>query len=238
MCEKLPAYWRSLLVKPLLDEAYSTTFSDGARAEIAHTFRVATAKCSHCGERGRLFPHALVSLKVRRERKNPEAFLACPAGHLFEGQEGRVESCPTCGRMTDPSNDYTSRRSVICWSCGKADRLETRAKSGSWQWEVVLVERSKDRERELAIARRSEVILAECTAWEPTLTLSEIPDGQETRVLKRHGFACWHDLYPCRQRVLLERLLDSAADVSDDEQVMHTLRLAIIGSAETAGHLS
>jgi putative DNA methylase len=226
------------LAKPLLAEAYATTFSDGAQAEIAHTFRVARANCSRCGERGRLFPHALVSLKVRRERKKPEAFLACPAGHLFEGQEGRVENCPTCGRITDPLKDYTSRRSVTCWSCGKEDRLETRARNGGWQWEIVLVERSKGRERELVTATRAEALRASRIAREPTLTLAEIPDGQETRVLTRHGFAYWHDLYPRRQRVLLERLLDLAAEVSDDEQILHTLRLAIIGSAEMAGHLS
>jgi putative DNA methylase len=226
------------LIEPTLADAYTTTFSDGSPAEIAHTFRVASARCSHCGERARLFPHALVSLKVRRERKVPDAFLACPAGHLFEGQEGVPTSCPTCDRRTDPAVDYTARRIVLCPHCGNADRLDARASEGDWSWEVVLVERSKGRQRELAIPTPSELARADHPRWKPTVILPGIPEGQETRVLRRHGLHHWHDLYPRRQRVVLERLLTFSSEATENEQVLHALRLAVIGSAEMAGHLS
>jgi putative DNA methylase len=68
--------------------------------------------------------------------------------------------------------------------------------------------------------------------------LGDIPHGQETRVLLRHGFSRWEDLYPRRQRVLLEHLLDQAQHCSTDAAVVAAVRMAVVGSAEMAGHLS
>ena len=97
-------------VQPLIDKAYGTTFSDGEPAEISHTFRVASACCTACGRRERLYPHALVSLKRRKERDLPEAFLACAAGHLFEGRNDREQPCPECRLRVAPEADYTRGR--------------------------------------------------------------------------------------------------------------------------------
>ena len=220
-----------------LRRAYGTSLSNGSGALISHTFRVATAPCTHCGERQRLFPHALVSLLARRERGRPEAFLACPAGHLFRGHSGGPQACPQCNRATDPGADYTRRRTVTCINCGHSERLRKRAETGKWTWEVVLVERASERARELALPTRRELEQAE-RAWTPELDLGEIPEGQETGVLRRHGFERWHDLYPNRQRLVLERLLALSEETTDDDRVLRALRLAIIGSAEMAGHLS
>ena len=227
------------LVADVLKDAYATTFSDGSAAQISHTFRVGSAKCPHCGQRQRLFPHALVSLKVRRERGRHEAFLACPAGHLFAGSEdGGTQPCPRCARATDPQALYTERRVKACHNCGHEARLEQLAETGEWTWEVVLVERASGRLRELAEPSPAELQQAAGEHWTPTMDLGEIPKGQETRVLLRHGFKTWADLYPARQRTVMEALLAHIDAAASDTATRRALRLAVYGVAEMAGNLS
>ena len=218
-----------------VQHAYGTIMSDGEPGLVSHTFRVATAECSRCGRRSRLYPYALVSLTARRERKRSEAFLACPAGHLFTGDIRGVQHCPECGAVTDPDAAYTRGRSITC-PCGHTERLHMRA--GTWQWEAVLVERSRRGRRELAVATEPEIAVASEDRWAPARDLGDIPPGQETRVLIRHGFTRWEQIYPARQRALLELLLGKAAHCSPDPAVTHAVIAAVIGSAEMAGHLS
>lgn len=225
------------MAKPILDRAYRTKYSDDTDAEISHTFRVAAVDCPKCRRRLRLFPHALVSLKIRREHRSDDAFLACPKGHLFAGKEQGIQACPKCERPTDPAAEYTPRRVATCPHCGAQTRLDVLARRSSWGWACVLVERVSGGQRELAFPTRAEVRQAD-QGWEPSLRLPDIPAGQETHVLHRHGFRTWNDIYPPRQRVVIEELLSLAANVSEDETIVRTLRLAIIGSAEMAGHLS
>ena len=226
------------LARPLLSKAYDTTFSDGGPAVLSHTFRVATAACPVCDVRHRLFPHALVSLKVRRERKKEEAFMACPRGDLFDGIENRPQACPVCGETTRSDDEYTRNRLATCPDCGHQAKLEDLAAKGHWRWEVVLVERVQGRKRQLAQPTSAEIAQAAEAAWEPSVQLGSIPAGQETGVLRRHGFFRWEDIYPGRQRVIVERLLSLAGEVSDNRAVIRALRLAIIGSTEMAGLLS
>ncbi len=226
------------LAKPLLAKAYGTKFSDGETAFISHTFRVATAKCLGCKKRQRLFPHAMVSLTVRRERGESGAFLACPLGHLFVGVETGVQTCPDCDRATDPTADYTARRLATCPYCGAKNKLEALATKGKWQWEPVLVERVKGRARELAVPTAAEKRQANDSRWPTEMELGEIPAGQETHVLLRHGFKSWNDIYPARQRHLIEQLLQLAEVASDSKATVLGLRLAIVGSVEMAGNLS
>ncbi|MGX1775269.1 hypothetical protein ACWIGW_24370 [Nocardia brasiliensis] len=68
--------------------------------------------------------------------------------------------------------------------------------------------------------------------------LGDIPDGQETRVLTRHGFERWEHLYPNRQRALIQDFLTRAQKCSENPAVVHAVEIAIIGSTEMAGHLS
>lgn len=225
------------MAKPTLDRAYRTVYSDGSDAEISHTFRVAAVDCPKCRRRLRLFPHALVSLRIRREHRSDDAFLACPKGHLFAGKEQGLQACPECERPTDPAAEYTPRRVATCPDCGAQTRLDALARRSSWGWDCVLVERVSDGRRELAYPTRAEIRQAD-QGWEPSLRLPDIPAGQETNVLHRHGFRSWNDIYPPRQRVVIEELLSLAARACEDEPVVRALRLAIIGSTEMAGHLS
>jgi putative DNA methylase len=225
-------------VVALAEATYGTVLSDGRSGHVSHTFRVAVAPCTNCGARQRIFPHALVSLAKRTERNLPEAFLACPTGHLFEGHRDNVVRCPTCHLLTDPAQVYTPRRVVTCIECGEQDRLEARASASKLDWEVVLVERASGRVRELALPTAGEKAAAAGLHTEPRVSLGTIPIGQETAVLRRHGFERWEDLYPRRQRVMVERLLGLADRSSTDASVVAALRLAIIGSTEMAGHIS
>lgn len=226
------------MIAPTIEKAYGTKLADGRDANVSQTLRVASACCHSCGERFRLFPHALVSLKKRRESGGSAAFLACSAGHLFEGVEGKRKRCPECRRMTDPAKNYTNQRVVKCPFCAEDNKLDVLATRGKWRWDVVLVERALGSERELALPTQREVRTAADRSWAPALELGVVPKGQETAVLLRHGFKHWHDLYPKRQRVVMERLLAHAAEASDDPHVVEAVRLSIIGAAEMAGYLS
>ncbi|MEV7135850.1 hypothetical protein AB0N24_23570 [Arthrobacter sp. NPDC093128] len=57
-------------------------------------------------------------------------------------------------------------------------------------------------------------------------------------MLLRHGFTQWEDLYPRRQRAMVEKLLQLTEECSKDPAVVAALRLAVLGSTEMAGHLS
>jgi putative DNA methylase len=218
-----------------VEAAYGTTLSDGTHGHVAHTFRVATAECTRCGQRARMFPHALISLLTRKERGESFGWLACRNGHLFTADISRNRRCPDCSVIVDPAASYTPRRKVAC-ACGHVDRLAERAET--WRWEVVLVERAGARRRELAKPTTAEIQAADDGRWSPSRDLGMIEDGQETRVLRRHGFSSWNELYPARQRVLLTRVLDAASRCSSDPDVVRAVTMAVVGSAEMAGHLS
>lgn len=226
------------LAAPLVQRAYSTRFASGEPATIAHTFRVATAACTSCNTRARLFPHALVTLLARAEGGCREAFLACPAGHLFVGECDHGARCPRCRRLTDPAATYAPRRIVTCLACKHRESLETRVKHGAWRWEVVLVERVGEGKREFATPTPTEIDQAEGPQWRPSVALDKIPIGQETKVLTRHGFATWSDLYPRRQLIIMKKLLALFKQVDKDESVRRALRLAVLGAAEMAGYAS
>ena len=183
----------------------------------------------------RCFPHALVSLLARKERGESCAWLACRNGHLFTADARTSQRCPDCHTIVDSAERYTLRRRVAC-GCGHVDRLADRAET--WQWEVVLVERAGIRRRELAKPTITEVEAADEDRWSPSRDLGLIEDGQETRVLRRHGFSSWNQLYPARQRFLLTRALDAASRCSSDPDVVRAVTMAVVGSAEMAGHLS
>lgn len=224
-------------VEDLLTRAYATRMANGEPGQIVHTMRVAVGRCSGCGAEQRQFPYAMLTLLSRRERKRPEAILACPAGHVFEGTIDRTQDCPACARPTDPDAFYTPRRIVECAECGHSERLSDRVNAQPWDWQVVLVERAGQGRREFGLPTEAEVHQAE-HGWKPQLDLGPIPEGAETNVLLRHGFESWEDIYPARQRVVTETLLELAESVSDDPRVAGALRMAIIGTTEFSGLLS
>lgn len=225
-------------ISTVAEAAYGTVLSDGSAGFVSHTFRVAVASCTTCGHEQRLYPHAMVSLQARAERGQDQAYLACANGHLFAGTTSASTRCPECDIMVDSSDVYTRGRFITCTECGQREKIETRAGASGLRWDPVLVERSGTKRRELAIPRPVELRQAEDERWVPTRQLGPIRAGHETRVLLRHGFSTWEDLYPRRQRWVLETLLELVEDSSDDAAVRDALRTAVVGAAEMAGHVS
>jgi len=224
-------------VDGILDLAYGTKSVSGIPGVIAHTIRVAESTCLDCGTTQRLFPHAMVSLLKRKEKGDRRSYLACPAGHLFIGDWDTILDCPECGRVVDPSQTYTRGRKVVCPTCGIQRTLSNLCAKRSWRWKVVLVERVIDNERQLAPPTQAEIEKADEEAWNPRTDLGPIPKGRETQVLRRHGFTQWGDLYPNRQKVVTERLLEACRELGNPE-LRDALRMAIIGTTEMAGFAS
>lgn len=217
-------------------DPYVTVFADGTPARMAHTLRVAVAKCPNkaCDVELRLFPGALVSRHERvdgaADRRLP-AWFACPAGHLHEAR-GVVHPCPVCRRQVRPNARYTTGRKVKCWSCRQTHPVMDLLKAS--RWEPVLVQRATVRRFEIGPPTAAEVVKSS-----PPLSgerLGSIPQGSETQVLLQAGFDDFAQLYPERQIRTLRRLLRAADTAELDPLVRDTVRTCIIGSAEFAGH--
>ncbi|MFL6142688.1 MAG: hypothetical protein ACJ72N_12580 [Labedaea sp.] len=224
----------------LLAGAYATTLASGGVAEVGHTLRVAYLACPTCRHEQALFPHALVTLQVRRDRAaRGDAWFACRHGHLFQARADRKRhTCPDCRSHVHAEDTYSPSRRVTCTGCGGTSTLAERAGVVPWRWEVALVERVSGAVREITRPTDAERAQATDGTWTPNRDLGPIPDGVETRVLRRHGYRNWHELYPARQRYVLEQLLALVPAVSDHERVVRALRLALVSTAEMAGYLS
>lgn len=220
-------------IADLLHRAYSTELRDGTPATIAHTLRVATAPCPSCSEKLRLFPASLVSLTRRVDIGGDDGFTACPAGHLNEGPANKRHACSTCGRYIKVGARYTTGRRAKCTNCSWQGSLEELAGDG-FEWEAVLVERCGDGRREIDRPTSAELRASACSSWTPERSLPEIGDGAEARVLRRHGMHRWHDLYPARQRVVLEALLEGCRRI-ESPRARRALEVAVVGTTEMAG---
>ncbi len=225
-------------VAPILETAYATALANGSPGKLSTTLRVAKAPCPECGTSLRLFPAALVSLTRRVDCGGDTGYLACPAGHLSEGSSTEASPCPECGRFIDPSARYTAGRAFTCADCASTSSLADLAGSDGFDWDVVLVGRVGSSGREMAIPNAAELAMATSGRWKPKRQLPPIVDGPESRVLVRHGMRRWHDLYPARQRVVVEALLDAIPEIASKERTARALEAAVIGSTEMAGHAS
>ena len=222
----------------LLADAYSTVMSDGTPGTVSHTIRVATASCPGCDRPLYLFPGGLVSLITRVDCGGNTGWLACSAGHLSFGPANRGISCPTCGRCIKPEARYTTRRTARCAECNWSGKLGTLATRGL-AWVPVLVERVGSSGREITEPSPAEFAAAAPDRWMPVRQLAQITSGAETSVLLRHGMRYWHDLYPQRQRVVLETLFHTSRDSADGDRIVSdALVTALVGCAEMAGHTS
>jgi putative DNA methylase len=226
-------------VADLLHSAYDTTFGDGTPATISHTLRVATGRCPGCGRTIKLFPAATVSLRRRVDCGGTTGYLACPAGHLILASATKRTSCSACHRYVKPRACYTTGRTARCADCRWTGKLSDLVGADGFEWEVVLVERTAPGRRDIGPPTVVELVAADATRWAPSRELPPIDLGIETGVLLRHGMHNWHDLYPARQRVVLEALLDGCVIAArNDERVARALEAAVIGSTEMAGFTS
>ncbi|MEI2700387.1 MAG: hypothetical protein V9E94_19410 [Microthrixaceae bacterium] len=227
-------------VEPLLQRAYATTLADGTPATLAHTLRVATAPCPGCQTTLRLFPNSLVSLTSRVDCGGDTGFTVCPAGHLNRGPATKRHGCEECGRYIKVGARATQR----------TGRLGASRAAGSARFQSLRhMAPSAGRQFSSNAARRIAARLTVPPTWRrtslhrrtgtPGARVPDIADGTEARVLRRHGMTAWHDLYPARQRVVIEALLGACeAAAEGDEPIQRALEVAIIGTTEMAGHVS
>lgn len=230
-------------LKPVVAEAYATKLQDGSDGQVSQTFRVAIGTCSNCGQESSLYPHALVS-RLRRVDRKPvnkkpaQAYLACLNGHLYKGKADKRSKCPDCQEVTDPYATYLPKRTHTCRACGHSETLEQMATVSGLAWKVVLVERSAKGRREIGEPTVDEIEQASCEKWSCKIDLGKIPNAHETRVLSRHGYKFWSDLYPDRQRFVTEKALAEIGEVTKTISVQKALRMAVLGTTEMAGYLS
>lgn len=240
--EELEVAGRQLHAKlaGLLYEAYATSLSDGSPAEVSQTLRVATAPCPGCARVLHLFPAALVSLTERIDGMGGKrGFIACPGGHLQLDTLSKRARCATCDRRIDPAARYTTGRRATCIECGWSGRLVELARPGRLTWEVVLVERVGSGRREIDRPTDEEIAASEEGRWRPARKLPPIAASEETATLRAFGASNWHDLFPARQRVVLEVLLKACRSLPDaSDRTAAALEAAITGSTEMAGFAS
>ncbi|HET9733528.1 MAG TPA: hypothetical protein VFP54_12715 [Acidimicrobiales bacterium] len=227
-------------VADLLTKAYATTLSDGTPAEVAHTLRVATGACPGCGEELRLFPTATVSLLGRVDTGATHGYVACSSGHLqLTNNASKRTVCHSCGKYIYPKAAYTAGRVARCRSCSWSGKTDMLAGPGGFTWQVALIERGGAGRREIGPPTAAELAASADSYWHPSQALPAVAPGIETSVLRRHGIGYWHDLYPARQRVILEALLGACGPAADgDPKLEAALRAAVLGSVEMAGYAS
>lgn len=219
---------------------YATTLSDGTAARLGHTLRVAVADCptDGCTTTMRLFPTSVVSRTVRVDAKASIAsslsWFACPGGHLHRHRHAN-HRCPTCRKLVRTDARYTIGRSVTCSGC-KCRHDVAQLLAGGARWEPVLVQRITGSATEICEPTLDE------RNWGGTESrgrLAPVPAGSETNILLRSGFSDFADLYPARQRQVLDALL-TAIEGADgfSDWARSAARSCVIGSAEFAGYAS
>lgn len=218
-------------MEQLMGKAYEV---DGVT--VLRTMRVKTGHCPNCGTEICLYPTGLVSLEQRVDRGGSTGLLACPAGHLFRGEATGRRRCPECRRMSDPDARYTAGGEVTCYSCRQKAPTPSLERAS---WVPVIVEVLEGDHRAVRLVTRQEAQRAESPSWRPQRSLGPIPEGAETRRLLLHGYRKWEDLYPRRQRVVIEALLAAIPEVAGGDDILaNALETALIGVAEFPGYLS
>jgi adenine-specific DNA methylase len=137
---------------------------------------------------------------------------------------------------TDPVEEYLRGRVVECFGCEKKRSLAD-VLTDNMRWDVVLVERVVAGIRALDLPTEHEVAQAE-SPWQGSVDLGSIPEGKETRVLRRHGFERWVDLYPRRQLAVTSRILEEIEEIPHSDAARDAIKLAVVGTAEMAGYAS
>lgn len=211
----------------------------GDRSEVVHAFWVTNVDCPNCTSAVFLYPYSLVSL-ASRHRDEGIAYFGCSAcGAVTRSSLGtRERRCRSCHRRLAATTEaLTPGRVATCRRC----HTEFAIAADGRRWKLALVQRLCADGDLLhfdyptdADARHASPIAGEV----PAPLLEEIPDGLETRVLRRFGFSRWSDLYPPRQLQVLLRAADATHAANLPSAITQRLLVAIVGAAEMAGYLS
>jgi len=239
------ARWLSDLDE-LRSRLYGTTCSAHGVSEIVHTFWARAQSCTTCERDIFLFPYSMMTLDSRR-RNETLAWFGCRAcGHVTRSRLNVTHrKCGECGRRLEDADESLLRDGrLVCPHPGCNTRQ--RAYTETVRWKTVLIQRRCDDEAGGAVlhfARPTGQEVEQANLKDDELQLPEqltreIPDGVETRRLRRAGLQRWCELYPPRQLASLLAAAEAARRMRLDPAVRNRLRMVICGAAEMAGYAS
>jgi len=217
--QAIKAYYKTAC--PRCRDQKGTLFETSSKADIVFTLWVKELPCVHC--------ESLVALHTSYviTRRKESAILLCPhCGSVFEGTlEGEYVPCPHCEVRFVPSQGVVRGATFACPHCGQKQKvLEAVSKLGGPPRHAMYAIaytcpvhgqgfKAPDRE-DLALYERAEQEF-ERRRTQLMFPAQEIPPGEKTSDLLKHGYRYWHQLFNKRQLVCLDRLLKAILDLKD-----------------------
>jgi putative DNA methylase len=230
----------------LRSRLYATNCPAHGPGEVVHTLWARAQECTACQRDIFLFPYSLVTVDSRR-KDEPNGWFGCRAcGHVTRSRLSVARrACGGCSRrLEDADQPLLLEGRMVCPHAGCG--AEQPAYSSIVRWKTVLIQRLCKNDSGnvvLHFARPSEQEVGQAHRGADDLRLPEqlireIPDGVETRRLRRAGLKHWCDLYPPRQLASLLAAANAIRRMRLDAVVRNRLRMAICGAAEMAGYAS
>lgn len=217
----------------------------GDDSEVLTAFWVRVASCPGCGNAVHLFPYSLIT-KASRASEESGAWWGCSACGTATKSSDKAgdRSCSGCGSaLVDGDVPLNPSRQASCPHTGCTTTFA--AFESPPRWKMVLVQRRCRFEgrSHVHFDLPSEGEIRRAESSDPALpvpaTLNEpIPEGLETRVLRRTGFSTWADLYSPRQLQVLATAIPVIDSMRVEAAVRERLKLALCGCAEMAGRVS
>ena len=209
------------------------------KSEVITSFWVRVCGCPGCGQEAYLYPYPLVSLASRSKHETHGFFGCNSCGAVTRsGLATTNRRCSGCGQgMRDPDRPYHPDGIQTCANRSCGNRFTAFAPGHSWQ--MALVQRLRGTKATIELPDASDLDAASIEP--PTLPGPlgrEIPDGLETRRLRRAGMTRWQDLYPPRQLTSMLRASAAIDRLQVDASVAARLRLILCGAGEMAGYAS
>ena len=223
-------------------DSYAATCELHEHSITSATFRVRVVKCTGCSEDVFAFPYGMVTLASRNSAETHGFFGCTGCGEVtrssLSASDRRCRSCRR--RLAPPHQQLQPGRKMTCPHCHCDFNVLDHQMA---RWKVTLIRRAcvdanGKRIRHFAYPRTTDLARAAVSTCPYLGPLAEnIPDGIETRILRRAGFRTWADLFPNRQLMALLQAADLCSTVQDDAHIRERLLLGVAGAFEMAGHL-
>lgn len=219
--------------------SYQGECGSHGKSEILNTFRVRVCRCKRCRRDFYLFPYSLITLASRKSNEQSGYFgcRKCGAVSCCKVNAARPR-CHSCGHsLANPRKALLVGKRIVCPHCQCSNASEWRSNP---RWKAVLVQRCcriKGKELVHFDADVGSDDAPRRHAQVPTPLVRPIPDGRETKTLKRGGFRRWCDLYPPRQLRALVKAAEICRDLRLSSALQNRLLLALAGASEMPGFL-
>lgn len=215
----------------------------GEHSEVLTTFWVRRTACPLCATAVFLFPYTLMTLDSRLEDESSGWWGCRSCGHATKSR--LTIKNRRCGRCHVPLQSADTRlladREVTCPDRACGHRFA--AFDSTAEYRPVLVQRTcHDGPRRVVHFDRPTASDCEAAAVQtpdlPKAVREQIPDGLETRVLRRARLTRWSDLYTPRQLTVMTEAAKRVHRMDISGANRDRLLLALVGAAEMAGYVS